>query len=566
VKLARLLALLVGALALLTNPIWSQTIDVSALPAPIPGAPTTTGGILPLDLEDAYQLALARNLDLVVGRYNIAVADSSIHTSTGIFDPNFLFGVNGDFTRSPSATVLEGALVQESRNTRFGLTLDTLLPSSTYLRLDTGMDRGATNSEFFFINPRYAADVSLALRQPLLRDFGSLVTRQGIVVARNVRDRTAETFEIAVVGVLQQVEEAYWNLVASRRAVDVSVQSLELAQRLLGETDERVKVGTSAPIDLVQSETGVATRRQNLIAAGNLAANAEDALKAVLGFDAPEEWLTEIETTEAYEFAPMDIDLRQAIDTALAQRPEIRRKLLELEQLEYDIRLARNRVLPSLDLEASYGWGGIGGDARIDEDDDGTIDVIIPGGPGDAWDQVGNLDFPHWRLGIQFGIPIGNNEAQGLLAERRFEHQRGTIELNALRQQIIREVRVAVRALEDGKALVEASLSARDLSERNLEAEETKFDNGLSTNYQVLEIQEDLAQAQLSLIRAYLDYRKANIGYRVATGTLLDFLDVDIVDPGSPDVPHDYWKNVKWLQFDDFEGSSAEVTNPVAAP
>ena len=261
-KLARLLALLVGALALLTNPIWSQTIDVSALPAPIPGAPTTTGGILPLDLEDAYQLALARNLDLVVGRYNIAVADSSIHTSTGIFDPNFLFGVDGDFTRSPSATVLEGALVQESRNTRFGLTLDALLPSSTYLRLDTGMNRGSTNSEFFFINPRYGADVNLSLRQPLLRNFGSLVTRQGIVVAQNTRDRTAETFEIGVVAVLQQVEEAYWNLVASRRAVEVSEQSLELAERLLGETDERVKVGTSAPIDLVQSETGVATRRQ----------------------------------------------------------------------------------------------------------------------------------------------------------------------------------------------------------------------------------------------------------------------------------------------------------------
>jgi len=344
------------------------------------------------------------------------------------------------------------------------------------------------------------------------------------------------------------------------------VQSLELAQRLLGETDERVKVGTSAPIDLVQSETGVATRRQDLIAARNLAANAEDALKAVLGFDQPGEWLTEINTTETYEFTPIEADLAQAIETALARRPEIREKLLELEQLEYDIRVARNQVLPSLDLEASYGWGGIGGDARIDEDDDGTPDIIVPGGPGDAWEQVFDFDYPHWRVGVQFGIPIGNNQAQGVLAQRRYEHQRSTIELNALRQQVIRQVRVAVRALEDGKALVDASLAARDLAERNLEAEQTKFANGLSTNFQVLEIQEDLAQTQLSLIRAYLDYRKANVGYRVATGTLLDFLDVDIVDPGSPDVPHEYWEDVEWLQFDDFQGASSRVTDPVAAP
>jgi len=545
----------VGVLALSGGLSGAQTIDINALPSEVPGAPSAPDGVLPLDLESAYQLALARNLDLVVGRYSIAVADSSIHASTGIFDANLGFGIDGDFTRSPSATVLEGALVNESRNTRMGLSIDKLLPSSTYLRLDTGMSRGATNSEFFFINPRYVADFSLALRQPLLRDFGSLVTRQGIVIASNIRDRTAESFEIGVVAVLQRVEGAYWDLVAARRAVEVSEQSMELAQRLLDETEERVNVGTSAPIDMVQSETGVATRRQDLIAVGNIAANAEDALKAVLGFDAPREWLTKINTTETYEFQPTETNLDKAIETSLARRPEIRRKRLELELLDYDIKLARNRVLPSLDLEASYGWGGIGGDVTVD-------DETVGGGPGDAWGQVFDFDFPHWRLGVQFGIPIGNNEAQGILAQRRFEHERGTVELAALRQQIILEVRVAVRALEDGAALVEASLAARDLSERNLEAEQTKFVNGLSTNYQVLEIQEDLAQVQLSLIRAYLDYRKANVGYRVATGTLLDFLSVDIVDPGSPDVPHDYWKNVKWLQFDDLKSSSNQVSHP----
>jgi len=78
----------------------------------------------------------------------------------------------------------------------------------------------------------------------------------------------------------------------------------------------------------------------------------------------------------------------------------------------------------------------------------------------------------------------------------------------------------------------------------------------------VLEIQEDLAGAELTLIRTYLDYRKANIGYRVATGTLLDFLEVGIVDPGQPDIPNDYWKNIEWLQFDDFSGSAEESTAP----
>ena len=101
------------------------------------------------------------------------------------------------------------------------------------------------------------------------------------------------------------------------------------------------------------------------------------------------------------------------------------------------------------------------------------------------------------------------------------------------------------------------------LAERNVEAEQTKFDNGLSTNFQLSQIQEDLANAQLALIRAHLDYRKAMVGYREATGTLLDHLNVKIVDPGAPEkTPHDFWKDVKWLQFDGFTSSSKVVTSP----
>jgi outer membrane protein TolC len=226
--------------------------------------------------------------------------------------------------------------------------------------------------------------------------------------------------------------------------------------------------------------------------------------------------------------------------------------------------MARNDVLPSLDLQASYGWGGVGGKGETEDPVTGDPIIVDDGFP-DSVDQIVDRDFPNWRLGVQLGIPIGNNAAQGRLAERRFEHERGRIEMAALQQDIIAQVRVAVRALEDGAAAVEAAIASQQLAARNLEAEQTKFDNGLSTNYQVLEIQEDLAQAELTLIRSYLDYRRANIGYLYATGTLLDFLEVGIVDPGQPDIPNDYWKDIEWLQFDDFAGSAADAT-PAADP
>jgi outer membrane protein len=558
----RAIKVMATALCALTLPVHAAEIGVPALPAEIPGLPSSPGNELKLDLESAYELALSRNLNLQVGRYSVASADSNIFANTGIFDPNFTAGISGNFVRTPSATALEGALVSENRTTQFGVGINQLLPTGTYLNLESGGLRRGTNSEFYFLNPSYDTNIKLTLQQPLLDGFGTIFNRSGIVIAELQRDRVATGFESTVVATLRDVENAYWDLVAARRAIEVAEQSLTLAQQLLSETQERVKVGTSAPIDMVQSEATVATRVQDLIAARNLAANAEDSLKAVLGFNDPNEWTVTIVTTEDYGYAPMEPDLLQAIETAHRSRPEIREKSFEIDQLDYNVKVARNVTLPDLNLEASYGFGGLDGDATIEDPTTGE-NVKVDGSFGGSYDQLVGWDYPNWSVGLRLSIPIGNNEAKARLAQRRYEAQQGDVQLAALKQEITRQVRFAVRALYDGAAAVDAAEASMVLAKRNVEAEQTKFDNGLSTNFQLSQIQDDLANAQLRLIRAHLDYRKAMVGYREATGTLLDHLNVKILDAGAPEkIPHDYWKNVKWLQFENFSSSSKLVTSP----
>jgi HAE1 family hydrophobic/amphiphilic exporter-1 len=559
----RVIACTAAALCVLALPIVASDLSVPALPTDIPGLPNAAGDQMELDLSGAYELALARNLNLQVGRYSIASANSNIFANTGIFDPNLTAGVNGDFTRSPSASILEGDLIAETRNTRFGIGINQLLPTGTYFELQTGGLRRGSNAPIYFINPSYNTDVTLTLRQPLLDGFGTLYNRSGIVIAELSREQTATGFETTVVGTLRDVENAYWDLVAARRAIEVSEQSLALAEQLLEETRERVKVGTSAPIDTVQSEATVAARHQDLIYARNSAANAEDSLKAVLGFDDPREWMLTITTTEEYGYEPIQPDLREAIETAHRSRPEIREQVLANDQLDYNVKVARHVTLPNLDLEASYGFGGLDGTITVEDPDTGEEIKIDGDGFGGAARQMVDLDYPHWTVGLNLTVPIGNNDAKGKLAQRRFEAQQGDVQLAALKQEITRQVRFAVRALYDGAAAVDAAEASMILARRNVEAEQTKFDNGLSTNFLLSQIQEDLANAQLALIRAHLDYRKAIVGYREATGTLLDHLNVKIVDPGNPEkTPHDFWKDVEWLQFESFSTSSKIVTEP----
>ncbi len=555
-------ALIAAILFLVTAlPGSAVEIDVSALPTAVGPLPMASGDTLKLDLTGAYQLALARNLNLHVSRYDLAIADANVRGSGGIFDPFLRASVNGDSSQAPTSTILEGANVAESRNTRFFLGVDQLLPSGTQIGGDWSSFRGETNSTFFFLNPRWDASLNLTLTQPLLNGFGTTVNRSQIIIAENIRQQTQVGFEAQVIQLLAAVEQAYWELVATREQVSVSEQSLALAERLLEETRQRVEVGTSAPIDMVQSQATVATRVQELIYVRNAAANAEDSLKALLGFDLPHEWQVKIDATDSYDMEPFLPDLQQSIETALERRPAILQQELELARLDHNVKVARNGALSRLDLTGSYGWGGVSGESTIEDPDTGEP-VKIREGWGDAAKQVFDFDFPRWTLGLNFSVPIGNHRAKEQLAATRYQRDRGDTQLVSLKQTITYEVRLAVRSLYDGAAAIDAAVASRVLAVRNLEAEQTKFNNGLSTNFQVSEIQRALADAQFSEIRARVNYRKFLAAYYGFTGTFLDAVGVQIADPGTPEPPHDYWKDTEWLQFSDLKGASKDVSIP----
>ncbi len=303
----------------------------------------------------------------------------------------------------------------------------------------------------------------------------------------------------------------------------------------------------------MQSEATVATRKQELIFALNAAANAEDNLKGLLGFDQPQEWEVRIETTDSYVIEPILPNLAESIGTALVKRPAILRQELEMQRLQHNVNVAKNRALPRLDLTGSYAFGGLSGTSTIEGPDGEPI--TIRDGLGDAAEQVFNFDFPAWTAGLTFSVPIGNHQAKELLVRTRWDRDRTGAQLEALKQQITREVRFAVRSLEDGAAAIDAAVASRRLAERNLEAEKTKFDNGLSTNFQVSEIQDALATAQFAEIQARVGYRQAIATYYASTGTFLEAKNVEITDTEASDSVHDYWKDVKWLQFTDFKGS-----------
>ena len=218
---------------------------------------------------------------------------------------------------------------------------------------------------------------------------------------------------------------------------------------------------------------------------------------------------------------------------------------------------ARNSTLPQLNLGVTYGFAGVGGTQTITDPNTGQVIETIPGGWSDPLTQIWNRDYNQWSAGLTFSYPLENTTAKANLAQQRFALSASKQNTALAQQRIIGEVRTAVRGLEASAKAISAAVKSRELAERNLDAEQKKFANGMSTAFQVVKIQDDLASAQASELQARVFYRQAEAVYKTAVGSLLESMGVGIKDEGQAKEHHTGLKDVGWLKYSKYIKSEA---------
>jgi outer membrane protein len=316
----------------------------------------------------------------------------------------------------------------------------------------------------------------------------------------------------------------------------VAEESLTLANQLHEMNRVQVDVGTKAPLELVQSEAGIATRQEDIIRVSAIVEDAADLLRRLLNLGDEQHWSIPIVPTTGPETDRIQIDLEEALSGALAHRPELAAQRLTQETLQIDERFFRNQKLPTVDFQVRYGYNGIGGDAVLERDPiTGVPTEVNEGGYDDAIQQVLDRDFKGWQLGVNFAYPLQNRTAKANHTIARLAVERGSTVLQDLEQLIRTEVRAAARNVETAAQQIDSAGKSRELAERNLEAEQKKYENGLSTSFQVLEIQEDLSGARSREVNAITGYRRSLVRYYQAIGTLLEANSIELEDVTDPD-------------------------------
>jgi outer membrane protein TolC len=482
--------------------------------------------VLPLRLQDCIAKALKDNLNLAIQVYDPEMADMSITQAKEYFMPSLDFALGRRRTDSPSYWWLQGEESVVSRYGDYSLALTQQIPTGGSFILSFNNYRSETNEAFQLINPRYGATLQFEFVQPLLRNGGLKMGRKEIIIAENNLAISQTQFESVVQDTVYTVIEAYWNLLYVIEDLKVKQQSLQLAKDLLEKNRKEVEVGKLAPLEILNAETVVAQREADILAAEVLIKRREDLLKYHLNMSDIQDLTSKrVIPLDRPEFVKKVISFDEAWQVAQVQRPDLRMNRKTIANSEFMMSVAKNKMLPGLDLSFSYWSPGISGDRILYLDNDPFLGIIIGKESGGASDAIGDaFKFlnNNWNVALTLSLPLSTVTTRAEYVKARMELDKNKLELENNEKFAMLDVNDAVREVETQIKRVDAYRLARELAQRRLEAEEKKLDVGLTTNYFVLTYQDELANARSTEIRAMLDYILALARLDRAMGTSLE--------------------------------------------
>jgi outer membrane protein len=349
-------------------------------------------------------------------------------------------------------------------------------------------------------------------------------TRQ-ILSAQNTEKMSETAFELQLINLIATAQKSYWDLVFAGQDLGVKQRSVDLALRTLDENKMKVDIGTLAPIDVVQTEADVASRREQLVISTSTVTAAEDQIKKMTSADKdPGIFLMKLRTLDLPK-QPNTVQipsLEEAVKIALENRPEIKQALLDIENKDIDVQYTRNQKLPILDATASYNQNGTGGTKYLRGNViGGAATTVVPGTVWGSFGQLFGFNYTGYTMGLSLTIPL-NNRAAEADHERALNEQRlSKSKMDVTTQQVALDVRNALVQVEMNRARIETAKTTRELAQKKMEAEQDKFSLGTSTLRFVLEEQRNVAQAESNELQAVVNFTKALVDLDKSMGLTL---------------------------------------------
>jgi len=467
--------------------------------------------IIDLTQDDAVAKALKMNIELSVERLNPQLQDLALKGAFAAYVPNVgaTLGRRNTTTR-PGSTIGGGAIVNTQTYTYNFSASQAIRWTGATANIGWTNGRVGTDNNTATLNPRYDSGLNLSVTQPLWRNRVIDANRQSLITTEINRRISDITLRAATVNTIANTRNAYWDLVYAIQAVESAKTSLALAERLVEDNKIRVEIGTLAPLDIISAQAEAASRQQTLVSREASRWTSELVLKRLIVSGTDDAlWTVTLNPVDrpATDVA-QNIDLEAALRTALENRTDVVTARKNLEITDVGLKYQRNQTMPGIDLTASYSSSGAAGTQFL-----GGV-PIASSGYWTAVSQIGDRLLPTWNMQVVVSYPLGTSSQDTTLARSKVQYQQTLAQLRALELTVATDLTNQAMTVQSAFMQVQTAAASRALSQKRLDAEQSKFEVGMSYNYNVVLAQRDFTDAQNSELLAILNYRKALVDFQ----------------------------------------------------
>lgn len=503
-----------------------------------------------MSLLESIVIALSRNPALTIERKRVDAAAAVTQAERGVMEPvlNVSQGSSRRDNIIASRFYPTGLYIDSENATRVSVDSKTFLGGTVTAGFD--YRHLASTSNIQTLSPQYSANLVFSVSQPLLRDFGYDKSLSAIRLSEQKALVAEQSFIRAAARLISQTEEEYWRWTFAREQADVKRRSRDAAARLLTQADTLFGAGKVAPLIVQQARAALAQREEDVVGAAADADSIEDGLKLLLNIEltarmtptdrvaiaaAAESSPTIVPAAATISRLASPVNPGASVESALRRRPELIALERERDQRAIELGMAKNLLLPRLDLNAQYmrsGMAGLPSTICVDP----TALLCVPAGsdvpesvfagmtaPRDALDSLFTRNpFDGWSAELRLQIPLGMRTAKARRTEAELKLAESRLQLEAARDEVVRDVREAVRQANTAQARYEAARQMATFARTQFTTARTQFDAGLSSTFDVVRSQDDLDRAALNELKAQTELNIALSRIRLADMTVLD--------------------------------------------
>jgi outer membrane protein TolC len=524
-------------------------------------------------LSDAITMALMRNTSLAISQADRRIAAYQIVAAQGAYDVRFQLQPSYTHSVNPPTNLFQtgpngGAYTVDTLGANAGFSGQTV--GGTHYSASASGSRTTSNLVTDSFDPYYPTALSFNITQPLARGAGFDDARRQLELARVTADTNTDDTLLTAQQTIANVSDTYWDLVAAWRNVAIQEEGLRNAIAQAQSNQRKVRAGSAAPVDVVETNDQVAEFQGNVFSGLQTVQQLQTQLKGlILGNPGDPAWMANLVPTTSVAQVPSEPTVDQVLIAALGNRPEIAQIRDARRAADVNVAYAKNQMKPQVDLGLGYTTNGFAGNplnplaspvTGLFLGEANAINALIAnanntlapgqkltplppisfnspgyvqGGLGTSYSNLFSNKFPTYSAQVTIGLPLQNRGARGNY-DAALEQAR-SVEVNeiAVIQRLKMESANAVQALRGAHSRLIAATTARRAAEEVYASELRKFRAGTSTTFLVLQRVINLANDRGRELQAQTDLNKALVEINRVEGKLLASSNIDVGSLGA---------------------------------